>query len=273
MDGGDGRHHRRRRRDLDDPVTDDLAGRVVLVTGGGAGIGRALCLACADAGADVVVAGPGDNAAETAALVAGRGRSAVSIRTDVTVAADVEAAVALAVERYGGLDAVVHNATSRLSSEVVAIDEIDDRAWEDHVAVSLRGAYHCAHSALPHLRARRGRFVAMTSPAALEGSVALPAYAAVKGAVRGLVKSLAVEWGPLGVTALCLSPLARTPALDKAYIENPALEPRLRQSVPAGRIGDPETDIAPVVVFLLGDGSRYISGQTIVVDGGRFTGL
>ena len=88
-----------------------------------------------------------------------------------------------------------------------------------------------------------------------------------------MVKSLAVEWGPLGVTVVAVSPLARTPALDKAYAENPTLGERLRQVVPAGRIGDPESDIAPVVVFLLGDGARYISGQTIVVDGGRFTGL
>jgi len=195
------------------------------------------------------------------------------VRTDVTVAGDVEAAVATAVERFGGLDAVVHNATSRLSSRAVPIDDIDAIAWEDHVAVSLRGAYHCARAALPHLRARRGRFIAMTSPAGIEGSVALPAYGTVKGALRGLVKSLAVEWGPLGVTAVCVSPLAQTPALEKAYVENPALEPRLRQVVPAGWIGDPEADIAPVVAFLLGDGARYITGQTIVVDGGRFTGL
>jgi 3-oxoacyl-[acyl-carrier protein] reductase len=113
----------------------------------------------------------------------------------------------------------------------------------------------------------------MTSPAALEGSVALPAYGAVKGALRGLAKSLAVEWGPLGITVNCLSPLAQTPALDNAYRQNPALEPRLRQVVPLGRVGDPERDIAPVVVFLLGAGARYITGQTIVVDGGRFTGL
>jgi 3-oxoacyl-[acyl-carrier protein] reductase len=254
-------------------VTGSLDGRVVLVTGGGAGIGRALCLACADAGADVVVAGPGDNAIETAALVAGRGGRSVFVRTDVTVAGDVDAAVATAAERFGGLDAVVHNATSRLSSAVGTIDEIDCAAWSDHVAVSLRGAYHCARSGLPYLRARRGRFIVMTSPAGIEGSVALPAYAAVKGALRGMVKSLAVEWGPLGVNVVAVSPLAHTPALDRAYVENPTLEARLRQVVPAGRIGDSESDIAPVVVFLLGDGARYISGQTIVVDGGRFTGL
>ncbi len=168
---------------------------------------------------------------------------------------------------------MVHNATSRRSSEVAAIEAIDDGAWDDHVAVSLRGAYHCARAALPHLARRRGRFVLMTSAAAMEGSVALPAYAAVKGAVRGLAKSLAVEWGPLGVGVVCLSPLARTPALDRAYAENPALEHRLAQVVPLGRVGDCDTDVAPVVVFLLGEGARYITGQTVVVDGGRFTTL
>ena len=113
----------------------------------------------------------------------------------------------------------------------------------------------------------------MTSPAAMEGSVTLPAYAAAKGAVRGLAKSLALEWGPLGVGVVCLSPLANTPALARAYVENPGLEERLAQVVPLGRVGDSDTDIAPVVVFLLGEGARYITGQTIVVDGGRFTAL
>lgn len=254
-------------------MTAALDDRVVLVTGGGAGIGRALCLACAGAGAAVVVTGPGENGGQTAEMVTAQGGRAVFVRGDVTVAADVEAAVAVGVERFGGLDAVVHNATSRRSSVVETIDQISAASWSDHVAVSLRGAYHCARAALPQLRHRQGRLLLMTSPAALEGSVALPAYAAVKGALRGLAKSLAVEWGPLGITVNCLSPLARTPALENAYKENPALEPRLRQVVPLGRVGDPEEDIAPVVVFLLGAGGRYVTGQTIVVDGGRYTGL
>jgi 3-oxoacyl-[acyl-carrier protein] reductase len=250
-----------------------LEGRAVLVTGGGAGIGRAISLACAAAGAGVVVAGPGDNAADTVDLVGQWGGRAVFARTDVRDALQVGAAVQMAVDRFGRLDAVVHNATSRRSSEVVPIDAIDDDEWDDHVAVSLRGAYLCARFALPHLTRRGGRLVLMTSPAAMEGSAALPAYGAVKGAVRGMAKSLAVEWGPLGVGVICLSPLARTPALERAYGENPELESRLAQVVPLGRVGDPDTDIAPVVVFLLGDGGRYITGQTIVVDGGRFTAL
>jgi NAD(P)-dependent dehydrogenase (short-subunit alcohol dehydrogenase family) len=262
---------------VDDAVSqapgETLRGKAVVVTGGGAGIGRAVSVACAQAGAAVVVAGPGDNAAETAALIKERGGRALFARTDVTVAQQVEAAVQSAVSTFGRLDGVVHNATSRNSSDVVAIEAIRDDVWEGHVAVSLRGAYHCARSAQPHLARRGGRFLLMTSPAAMEGSSALPAYAAVKGAVRGLAKSLAVEWGPMGIGVVCVSPLARTPALDRAYLANPELEERLARVVPLGRVGDPDSDIAPVVVFLLSDDARYITGQTVVVDGGRFTTL
>ena len=250
-----------------------LEGKVLVVTGGGAGIGRTICIGCADAGAAVVVAGPSDNIIETAKLVVDRGGQAVSLKTDVAYADQVEAAVAVATDHFGGLDAMIHNATSRRSSEVGAIDTLSDEVWDDHVAVSLQGAYNCARAALPALQKRGGRLVLMTSPAAMEGSPTLPAYAAVKGALRGFTKSLAIEWGPLGVTVAAVSPLAQSPALVNAYLQNPELEPRLRKLVPLGRVGDPEFDIAPVVAFLASDASRYITGQTIVVDGGRFTTL
>jgi 3-oxoacyl-[acyl-carrier protein] reductase len=246
---------------------------VVLVTGGGAGLGRAICFACAAAGASVVVTAPRDNGADTVEAIAAAGGLASWIRADVTSFADVEAAVTHTVETYGGLDAVVHNATSRHSSQVVALADLSLDEWDDHVAVSLRGAYHLARAALPHLPPHRGRLVLMTSPAGMEGSTALPAYGAVKGALRGFAKSLAIEWGPAGVAVTCVSPLAMTPALERAYAENPALAPRLREAVPLGRVGDARTDVAPVVVFLLGDGGRYLTGQTVVVDGGRFTTL
>jgi 3-oxoacyl-[acyl-carrier protein] reductase len=254
-------------------VSQPLAGRAVLVTGGGAGLGRAICLACAAAGATVVVAAPGDNGAETARIVTARGDDAVWIRTDVTSAADVDAAVGTTVERFGGLFAVIHNATSRHSSETTPLADLSLEEWDDHVAVSLRGAYHLARASLPHLSAAGGRFVLMTSPAGMEGSTALPAYSGVKGALRAMTKSLALEWGPSGVSVMCVSPLAMTSALEVAYERNPALASRLIETVPLGRIGDPETDVAPTVVFLLSDGGSYLTGQTIVVDGGRFTAL
>lgn len=249
-----------------------LDGKVVLVTGGGGGIGRAICLDCADAGAHVVVLAPGVNGRQTASLADAR-TPALAVAGDVTVAADVQRAVDATLERFGRLDGIVHNATSRHSSGVEAIDDIDDATWEDHVAVSLRGAYHCAVAGLASLRRTHGRFIVMTSPAGIEGSAARPAYSAVKGAVRGFVKSLALEWGPYGVTVVAVSPLAMTPAMEQAYEADPGLEARLNRLVPLGRLGDPAADIAPVVRFLLEDGSRYITGQTIVVDGGRFTAL
>jgi NAD(P)-dependent dehydrogenase (short-subunit alcohol dehydrogenase family) len=266
-----------RRRGSDGAVTPRvdriLQGKVVLVSGGGAGIGRAVCISCAEAGADVLVAAPADNGRDTAEAAEALGVSSLYVRTNVASAFEVQSAVDAALSHFGRLDAVVHSATSRHSSEVHTIGELTDELWDDHVSVSLRGAFHLARSSFPSLAETKGRFVLMTSPAGMEGSATLPAYAAVKGALRGLAKSLAIEWGPFGVTVACVSPLAKTPSLEKAYAENPALESRLLELVPLGRIGDAEADIAPVVRFLVEDGSRYLTGQTVVVDGGRFTTL
>jgi NAD(P)-dependent dehydrogenase (short-subunit alcohol dehydrogenase family) len=258
---------------LNGHLTGHLTGKVVLVTGGGAGIGRAIAEACALAGADVVIAAPGANGEQAAADIVEAGGSAEFVNADVTSLADVTRAVTHAVSRFGGLDGVVHNATSRYSSAVGPLSELDPEVFEDHLAVSLGGAFACAKAALPYLRERRGRMVFMTSPAAMEGSATLPAYGTVKGALRGFAKSLALEEGPHGVNITCVSPLAVTPALHRAYASNPALEGRLRKLVPLGRVGDPLLDIAPVITFLLGEGARYITGQTLVVDGGRYTGL
>jgi 3-oxoacyl-[acyl-carrier protein] reductase len=254
-------------------VTTALTGHSVVVTGAGGGVGRGIALACAAAGAHVVVAARSESGAETVGLITKRGGEAEWVRCDVTRRSDIESAVDAAVTSTGGLDAVVHNATSRRSSEPARVADVSSDLWEAHASVSLRGAYHCAVAAFPHLEARRGRFLLMTSPAGMEGSPTLPVYGIVKGALRGFAKSLAREWGPLGVTVNLLSPLAATPALDQAMVEDPTLEGRLAARVPLGRIGDAEVDIGAVVAFLLSDGARYITGQTIVVDGGRFMGL
>ncbi len=114
----------------------------------------------------------------------------------------------------------------------------------------------------------------MTSPAGMEGSRMLPAYGIVKAGLRGFVKSLAREWAPLGVTVAAVSPLAETPALAAAYGQDPELpRARLARRVPLGRLGDAEHDIGPAVVFLASDAARYVTGQTLAVDGGRLLTL
>jgi NAD(P)-dependent dehydrogenase (short-subunit alcohol dehydrogenase family) len=250
-------------------VTGALAGRTIVVTGAGGGIGRGIALACAARGAHVVVASPRENGRETTELVTDRGGTAEWVRCDVTVRADIDTAIARA-ER---IDAFVHNATSRRSSEPNLVEEISEEIWADHASVSLRGAYYCAQAALPKLRETGGALILMTSPAGMEGSRMLPAYSMAKGALRGFAKSLAREWGPLGVRVNTVSPLARTPAMENAIREDPPLADRLSQRIPLGRLGDPETDIGAAVAFLAGPDSSYLTGQTMVIDGGRFLGL
>jgi NAD(P)-dependent dehydrogenase (short-subunit alcohol dehydrogenase family) len=245
----------------------------VLVTGAGAGVGRGIAVACGDEGAVVVVASPRENGRATVDAIVARGGSARWVQCDVTASTDVEQAVADAVEHTGGLDVMIHNATSRRSSEPARLEDVDDEVWDDHVSVSMTGAFHCAQAALAPLRERSGSMILMTSPAGMEGSLMLPVYGVVKAALRGFAKSLAREWGPDGVRVNLVSPLAQTPAMVNAIKEDPALADRLARRVPLGRIGDTETDIAPAVVFLASDAARYITGQTLVVDGGRFLNL
>jgi len=250
-------------------VTGALAGRTIVVTGAGGGIGRGIALACAERGAHVIVAAPRENGDETVRLVTDRGSRAEWVRCDVTNRGEIDAVVARA-ER---IDAFVHNATSRRSSEPVLVEDIDEALWADHAAVTLRAAYNCAQAALPKLRETAGTFILMTSPAGMEGSRMLPAYGVVKGALRGFAKSLAREWGPLGVRVNLVSPLALTPAMEHAIREDPPLADRLARRVPLDRLGDPEADIGAAVAFLAGPDSSYLTGQTMVVDGGRFMGL
>jgi 3-oxoacyl-[acyl-carrier protein] reductase len=244
----------------------DLTGRTILVTGGGAGIGRALCIGAAAAGATVIVTSPGENGRETAEAA---GNGARWVRCDVTERDEVAAAFASTEVVHG----VVHNATSRLSSVPARLVDVTHDEWLEHAGVSLLGAYHVATAALPRLPAEGGAFVAMTSPAGMEGSPMNPLYGVVKGGLRGFVKSLTREWAPLGHTVNAVSPLSATEALTTAFANDPTLEGRLTKKVPLGRFGDPLLDNTPPVLFLLSAEARYITGQTLVVDGGRFMNL
>lgn len=258
----------------DTSLPGSLTGKTVLVTGAAAGVGQGIALALGAAGASVVVtARRKEAAAEVADAITAAGGTAAGVVCDVTSAETVESALAEAVERFGRLDAVVHNATSRRSSEPVDLEHASVDLWNEHAAVASVASYTLARAAHPYLKATAGSYLLLTSPAGMQGSANLSFYAAAKGAQRGFTKSLAREWGPDGIRVNGLAPLAVTPALDNAMRLDPTMEPRVTALIPMGWIGDTETDIGPCAVFLCSAASRYVTGQTLVVSGGRMTAL
>jgi len=250
-----------------------LDGQVALITGAGQGVGEGIARALAAAGAAVVIAARREaNGGPAAQAIAERGHSALFVRCDVGVESDVHAAVAATIERFGRLDIVVHNAVSP-PGPPGPVETLEPETITSQIATSTTAAFLLARAAHPHLAQHHGTMILLTSPAGMEGSGNLPVYATVKGAQRGLLKSLAREWGPDGIRVNAIAPVAWTPAMDTATANNPTLEARLRARTPLGRIGDPETDIGPVAVFLASELSRHMTGQTMAVDGGRYLGL
>jgi NAD(P)-dependent dehydrogenase (short-subunit alcohol dehydrogenase family) len=251
-----------------------LDGRTAIVTGAGQGVGRGIALALAAGGANVVVAArravTGEPVAEE---IRGRGGEAICIETDCTVRADMESCVAATVDKYGGLEIMVHNAFK--GGRAHRLEDLDLDLWDENSRTAAWGSYYAAQIAYQHLAAagKRGRLVLVTSPAGVEASAGIPAYGPVKAAQRALAKSLAREWGPLGITVNCIAPVAETPALAYAFAERPELKGRVEERTALRRIGDAERDIGGVVAFLASDAGGYVTGQTVVCDGGSFMGL
>lgn len=246
-----------------------LATLVVLITGGGRGIGRGIARACARRGAQVVVTDIAlADARDVADEIAAMGGVATALACDVTARDSVEAAVAGTVAAHGRLDCVVHNATSRHSPLSEPLDDIVEAHWDDLLAVGPRGAFLLATAARPHLAASGGSLLLLISNAAYHGAADLPAYAAVKGALRAMVKALAREWGPAGIRVNGLSPLAMTPALERYLALYPDAEAPLLDRAALRRFGDPESDIGTAATLLIGRDARFITGQTLIADGG-----
>jgi NAD(P)-dependent dehydrogenase (short-subunit alcohol dehydrogenase family) len=245
-----------------------LAGYSVLVTGASEGIGRGIALAVGAAGAGVVVTALD---AQAAGLVAdeirARGGQAESVGCDVTDKADIEAAVAVARGVFGRLDTVIHNA-NLTGSGARTIEDITADDWEPSVAVGLRPLFYSARAVLPALIESQGSMIVLTSQSGIDGTATLPVYSTVKGAQRALVKSLAREWGPLGVRVNAIAPSAMTPAQEAYLLREPRMRAHLIARSPLGRMGDAEGDVGRAVGLLIARESGFVTGHTLVVNGG-----
>ena len=256
---------------MTDELNPTLAGRVVMVTGAGQGVGADVAIYCGMVGARVAVtARKPDAAAAIARGINDAGGEAVDIRCDVTSRADIDNAIAETVDRFGALHGVVHNAISSYSSQPVPFEDVTEDNWNDQVAVALRAAFHLAQASFAHLVAAKGSFVFMLSTAGMEGSPPVPAYSTIKGAQRAFMKSMAREWGPQGVRVNGVAPIAVTPAIAAFLSREPIAAERLAKRAALERLGDGVWDIGPPTAFLLGSDSRFVTGQTLVVNGGSF---
>lgn len=253
-------------------MSNRLAGKVAIVTGAGSGIGAATARAMAREGADVLLADiNGEQATVVADEIAAAGGVAVATRTDVTVEDDVATMVATAIEAFGRLDVIHNNAGA--AQEAVDSDVVNtpDSAWRLAYDVDLMGVVLGCRHAIPEMVKTGGGSVIITASAGpLIGSNQLIAYAAAKGAVLSLTKYVATSHGRQGIRCNAIAPgLVLTPGAETVFPSQKLLDAISRHQCLDGFIR-PE-DIANLAVFLAGDESRYITGQTLVVDAGSLT--
>ena len=245
-----------------------LNNKIGLVTGGGMGIGRAICLAYAREGAKVVVAdfNP-ESGAETVQLIRDSGGDALFVQADVSDEAQVQAMVAKAADHYGRLDIACNSAAVSRGSGPIHLFE--KTVFDDTLNMCLSNTWLCQKYELnAMLEQGEGSIVNISSNASLRGQVYNTAYAAAKAGVNILTQSSAAEYGSKGIRINAVSPgVIRTPGVERYFEEQPKIAEGLKQAAAMRRLGEPE-EIAEAVCFLASDRASFITGQLLSVDGG-----
>jgi NAD(P)-dependent dehydrogenase (short-subunit alcohol dehydrogenase family) len=242
--------------------------RSVLVTGGASGMGRATALLLARQGAAVtIVDRAGDAAKDVAREVTNEGGSAIAAVADVGDEEEVEAAVASAVDAFGGLDGIVTSAGVFHGNDLRPLGEVELDDFLFVLRVNLAGTFLAIKHAVPHVVARQGAVVTIASTAALKGHGYGSGYTASKGGVAALTRLAAVQYGPQGVRVNCICPGGVDTPMTAGVWNTPQAQENIRRNVPLQRVAQPE-EIASVAAFLLSDAAADLTGQTIAVDGG-----
>ena len=244
-----------------------LDGRVAIVTGASRGLGRAMAVALAEAGADVALAARSQpDLEETARLVAATGRRALAVVTDVTTYAQVEALVERTVTELGGLHVVVNNSGIARVAPLAQMSPEDFRAV---LEVNLIGAFNGCRAAAAHLIAQKsGKIVNVASMLAHVGLPGYSVYSASKSGITGFTRALAVEWARHSIQVNAIAPGWFVTDMNADAFGDPRVRERLLRDVPARRTGRLD-EIGPLVVYLASAASDFMTGQTLFLDGGH----
>jgi len=243
-----------------------LKGKIAIVTGGGRGIGSAIALGFAQAGANVVVASrtPAD-LERVKSQIENLGRHALAVQTNIAVKAEVDNMVAKTLEKFGTIDILVNNAAINIMRNLV---DLREDGWDKVMNVDLKGYFLCSQAAAKVMMEKKtGNIINIVSTGATKAAPGLGAYSIAKAGVVMLTKLLAVELASYHIRVNAIGPYLVKTAFSQPMWSNPEALQTLEASIPLGRIAEPE-DVVSVALFLASDASSYITGQTIYLDGG-----
>ena len=242
----------------------DLTGRVAVVTGANTGIGQAIAVSLAEAGADVAAVGR-TPAEETVAKVRALGRRAEIVSADLSTTEPVPRVVQETLQRLGGLDILVNNAGIIRRADSLEFSEAD---WDAVIDTNLKSVFFLCQAAGRHMVAQgRGKIINIASMLSFQGGIRVPSYTASKSGVAGLTKLLANEWASKGINVNAIAPGYIATNNTAALQADEARNRQIMDRIPAGRWGDPE-DLGGAAVFLASRASDYCQGHILAVDGG-----
>ncbi len=245
-----------------------LAEKVAIVTGAGQGIGRGIALAFAKEGAKVVIAEINPQTGRGVAdEVRNLGEAVLAIACDVGNESEVKRMVADAVKAFGPIDILVNNA-HKLPPKPSPLEQVDEEEWDKNFQTGPKAVLYCCKAVFPYMKNRGGKIINICSRAGIDGQPMLAAYSASKEAIRTLSKSAAREWGKYNINVNVICPVVQSAARAAWAKQFPELERNMLAARPIQRLGDPESDVGRTAVFFASKDADFITGQTIMVDGG-----
>lgn len=240
--------------------------KIAIITGGAGGIGLGIATAFVKEGATVAIVDFNKEAGEAAIEKLQKiSPQSIFLQADLSVQKELPSLVEQVVTKLGKLDVLVNNAHA---SRMKSIEEMTQEDLDLSFNTGFYPTFYLMQAALPHLKESKGTVINFASGAGLNGDVNQGSYAAAKEAIRGITRVAANEWGEYGITCNLISPIAKTQGIEQWGQENPESYKAILAKNPLGRLGDPEKDIGRTAVFLASEDASYITGQTMMVDGG-----